>query len=327
MREVYPHIYLNEIPLPNNPLKAINNFLVVGDDEYLMVDTAFDMAECRKSMEDLIEDHAIDITKLTVFLTHLHSDHTGLAPYLQKSGARLVMGKIDGDAVNFAASGDPGYVEFFLDHLQLQGMAADNLTVEDHPGFTFRPKEKLAFDRVLSEGDLLEIGDFAFEVLDLPGHTPGLQGLYDRDKKILFAGDHILGKITPNITFWSFEVGDSLGTYFESLEKVRQLELDFLFSSHRHLVDDVNSRIDELLAHHAERLQECLAILERHGECTVREVTKNLQWDIRAKDWSDFPNPQKWFAAGEAMAHLEHLLALGKVKREKNSEGVLVYSL
>ena len=49
-------------------------------------------------------------------------------------------------------------------------------------------------------------------------------------------GDHILGDITPNITFWDFAVGDSLGTYFKSLELVETLPIRYLFSAHRSLV-------------------------------------------------------------------------------------------
>lgn len=40
---------------------------------------------------------------------------------------------------------------------------------------------------------------------------------------------------------------------------------------------------------------------------------------IRAKSWADFPEVQKWFAVGECMSHLDHLIALGAV--EKRMEG------
>ena len=40
-----------------------------------------------------------------------------------------------------------------------------------------------------------------------------------------------------------------------------------------------------------------------------------MTWSIRCKGWDDFPVPQKWFAVGEAVAHLEYLMDLGKVRR------------
>ena len=96
-------------------------------------------------------------------------------------------------------------------------------------------------------GDVFKIGSYSFTVIDLPGHTPGLQALYEPEHQLLFCGDHILGDITPNITFWDFAVGDSLGTYFKSLELVETLPIRYLFSAHRSLVEDVSKRITELL--------------------------------------------------------------------------------
>ncbi|MCR2045192.1 MBL fold metallo-hydrolase [Anaerosalibacter massiliensis] len=62
------------------------------------------------------------------------------------------------------------------------------------------PKESIDFIP-LEEGNKIEIGDYSFEVVDIPGHTPGHIGLYERDKKIFFCGDYVLDRITPNIAF------------------------------------------------------------------------------------------------------------------------------
>ncbi len=51
-----------------------------------------------------------------------------------------------------------------------------------------------------------------------------------------------------------------------------------------------------------------------------------MHWDIRAKDWEDFPSPQKWFATGEAMSHLEHLVYIGKAEKIE-SKGILYYKM
>ena len=91
-------------------------------------------------------------------------------------------------------------------------------------------------------------------MLDEAGHIPGMLGLYEPEKKILFCGDHILGKITPNITYWGEKYGDSLGTYLKNIEKLKSLEIKYLFSSHRFLVEDINGRIEELKVHHQKRL-------------------------------------------------------------------------
>jgi len=104
------------------------------------------------------------------------------------------------------------------------------------------------------------------------------------------------------------------------------MNIEHLFSSHRSLVDDHRKRIEELYAHHEKRLNEARQALRKSGKSTVRTVTKQLQWDIKSKNWDEFPKAQKWFAAGEAHAHLEHLRALGEVTMEEE-KGVLYYWL
>ena len=150
-------------------------------------------------------------------------------------------------------------------------------------------------------------------------------GLYEKDKKVLFCGDHLLKKITPNITFWNFLVGDSLGRYLKNIEKLRNLPIDHIYSSHRDLIEDVPKRIDELENHHKKRISEAFETLNRNKECTVRDIAMNMSWDMRAKDFSEFPNTQKFFAAGEAHAHLEYLRAIGKAGVKKDENGVLKY--
>ena len=151
-------------------------------------------------------------------------------------------------------------------------------------------------------------------------------GLYEKDHQILFCGDHILGKITPNITYWGDEFGDSLGIYLKNIEKIKDLEIKYLFSSHRFLVADANARIDELIAHHNERLKDCLEIIRKLGKADTTEITKKMQWDIKAKDWNDFPASQKWFAVGEAAAHLKHLVMQDIIKEEV-TDGIGYYSI
>ncbi|MGI6078176.1 MAG: MBL fold metallo-hydrolase [Fastidiosipilaceae bacterium] len=325
-KEIYPGIFMAPINLPRNPLRSINNYIVKGQSRDLMVDTAFNNQSCVKDINCHMDYCKTKATSLDIFFTHLHSDHTGLANYFADRGSDLYMGRYDANYVNNSLAADS---PVWLSQLELalyQGLAADDLKLEEHPGFRYRPQKRMQVNYT-APGDVFKIGSYSFTVIDLPGHTPGLQALYEPEHQLLFCGDHILGDITPNITFWDFAVGDSLGTYFKSLELVETLPIRYLFSAHRSLVEDVSKRITELFVHHRKRLQEARDCLRRYGPSTVRRVTQNLHWDIRAKDWSDFPNSQKWFAAGEAMAHLEHLVALGDVVRHTADDGVYYYEL
>ena len=326
VREVYDGIYLAEIPLRGNPLKSINIYIIKTENENLIIDTGFNTEEIRELTKNFIKDLNLDLNKTKLFLTHLHSDHTGLVNFYDSMNVPIMISEVDSKLhVDFMDRNGKHWPEIeYYGHMQ--GLDADHLKIEDHPGFKYRPREKYRFTTV-NPGDKLNVGDFHFEIIDLSGHTPGMVGLYDREKDILFCGDHILGKITPNIQFWSFEIGDSLGTYLKNLDKVEELNIRHLFSSHRFLIDDVNARIETLKHHHQIRLDEIVKILSNKESCTVRDVTKDMHWDISSKNWDEFPKSQKWFAAGEAHAHLEHLRALGVVDFVKDDDDVLHYYL
>lgn len=157
-----------------------------------------------------------------------------------------------------------------------------------------------------------------------PGAFAGHTSLYEPNKNILVAGDHILFDITPNISYW-VQMEDALGQYLDSLEKVNALDVKLVLTGHRRLVHDLQRRVKELQGHHRTRLNEILVALG-DGEKDVLQIAPHIKWDITAKTWEEFPPPQKWFAFGETMAHVKHLEAKGKVKL-KSQNGKIKYML
>ncbi len=317
MQEVYKNIFLKVFPLTGNPLREMNIYIIKTNKGNMIIDTGFNNDECKKNMDEFIKETNIDLSETSLFLTHLHSDHVGLTSYLYEKGLKeIFISKTDGHLLETGITKEGMQWQSILKNIHRQDMEVELLKLENHPGFRNRPTEKFPYT-ALEPNDTITLGEFNFKIIDEAGHTPGMIGLYDEEKEILFCGDHILSKITPNVTFWAEEYGDSLGIYLNNLNKIKSLKVKHLFSSHRYLVDDVKERIEQLQLHHQERLDEILLVLKKHGKLTTREVTKNLQWDIRTKNWDTFPKPQKWFAAGEALAHLVHLEKLGLVNEEK----------
>jgi len=327
MQEVFSGVYLQEFPLTGNPLKTINIFVIKSGDEAMIVDTGFNNEELKGCMLNLIKELALDLSKTSLFLTHLHSDHLGLASFLEERGiSQIYLSKVDGALNDSSVESDGEFWQKLKADAHKQGLDEDNLMIEEHPGFKNRPDKYFTYTPC-NIGDIIRVGDFNFELIDEAGHTPGMLGLYEKDKKILFCGDHILGKITPNITYWGYQLEDSLGTYLKNIEKLKLMDIKFLFSSHRFLVKDITVRIDELKEHHRHRLNEVMNILKENDGITVRNLTALMHWDIKARTWEEFPSSQKWFAAGEAMAHITYLKKRGLVKESVLDNGVLVYSL
>ncbi len=315
--QVLPGICRIEIPLPNNPLKATNAYLIRGEKRNLLVDTGFNTEVSRQAMDRGLQELGIKMENTDLFITHLHSDHSGLVNHLATPQTMVWMSEADGHVV--AESRGSFHWSMFNEFLIVSGLVASGLENDftKHPGYRFASEvyERL---NMVKEGYEITVGDYRFQCVATPGHTPGHMCLYDRDKKLLLSGDHILGKITPNITAWSFDT-DVLGQYLQSLDKIAQLEIDTILPGHRYIITDCQGRIEELRKHHRDRLDNILDIIGSQTLNTT-QVASRMRWDLSFKKWEDFPWGQKLFATGEAMSHLYHLNVTGELEMNINDE-------
>jgi glyoxylase-like metal-dependent hydrolase (beta-lactamase superfamily II) len=175
----------------------------------------------------------------------------------------------------------------------------------------------------LEGGERFEVGAYRLEVVATPGHTNGHIALYEPDKKLFFSGDHVLGDITPNIQAWSDD-HDPLATYLSSLKKASHLDVEFCLPGHRSLIRDFGKRIAELVEHHRARANQVISILTGDRK-TAYQTASEMSWDIVARSWEDFPIMQRWFATGEAIAHLRYVERKGLIEREM-VDGQVLYS-
>jgi len=322
MNEVAKNIFCFPVPLPGSPLKELNCYVVKGDGRNLMIDVGFNSPEGYKAVTDAFSALGLSFADTDIFLTHLHADHTGLIEQLKKVCGKIYISKVD--SVHVDRNFEDGYwIECMSIQSHMGFPKAETLDYKDHPAYIGGVTTSSEFVYV-TEGMKFSIGGYNFEAIDLKGHTPGQMGLYDVEKSVMFCGDHILNKITPNINLWNFEA-DYLGLFLENLKKVKALDVKTLLSAHRALVPDVNVRIDGLLAHHENRLASILSIIAS-GKSTVYEIAMEVGWDYGGGHFVNFPPAQKWFAASEVFAHLEHLRVLGKVEL-KIEEPTYFYSV
>jgi len=308
IEQVLPDIFRIEIPLPKNPLKATNSYYIRGKERSLLVDTGFNCEESRQAMVSALQELDIHMENTDLFITHLHSDHAGLLSFLVTPETTVWMSEADSYIVG--SGRESSYWKIFSGFLLHSGLIADGIenTIDRHPGYRFAPEEFHRFTTV-KDGDVIEVGAYCFECLETKGHTAGHICLYNREKKLLLSGDHILDKITPNITLWQLGE-DVLGNYLSSLDRIAALDVEIVLPAHRNIINDCKRRINELKDHHRARLANVLDILGSQ-KLNGTEVAKQMKWDLTIKEWSDFPWGQKLFAVGEAMSHLYHLFQQG----------------
>ena len=175
----------------------------------------------------------------------------------------------------------------------------------------------------VAEQDVLSYGKYRFRVIDLKGHMPGMIGFYDEGSGIFFPGDHVLNKITPNIGY--YEEGDhSLANYIKNLEKIRDLPVSHVFPAHRGEVLSLQTRVDEILEHHRERLDEITGVLATKPMCAF-EVAGKVKWYYKEGCFKDYPLVMQWMATSEILAHLQYLWERGEVIRSGGPEETYIY--
>lgn len=322
IQEVAKNIYSFGVTLPNSPLRLINAYVIKGENRTVLFDTGFNNPQSQAELLQGLKELDIDLKELEVVLTHLHSDHTGLVHLFSEAGCKIYASQVDGNYTNDMISGN--YWDSINSLLALYGLQADQIDNNDNPGFLNQPSKTFEFT-VLTPGDDFIIGDYQFKVLDLIGHTPGHIGFYDEASGVLLSADTVLDPITPNITFWGFDHIDILGSYVKTLQKLTQLRIDVILPTHRKIIYNADERINELIEHHNERLQEILDAMSDGETYTVRDISAVITWRIKANNWDEFPKSQKIFAAGETMAHLEHLEHTACVEMSQRADGTLLF--
>lgn len=286
-------------------LNHVNCFLGKGEDGWTIIDTGLHNEESKKRWEEVLKNKEVT----NIIVTHYHPDHFGYAGGLQqKTNARVSMSEID------AASGLTSWEQEFLSQLegyyQKAGVPASvgKEMADNTASFVPRVTPYPTIDHYLKEGDTIVFGNYEYEVIATPGHSDGLVVFYNKEKSVLLSTDHILPRITPNISYWFHGEENPLQLYLESLEKINKLDVEYVIPSHGKPFYGANERIEEIKQHHDDRLEATLSYI--HSEpLSVFEVSQKLfQFELTVHETR--------FAVGETLAHLEYLRKKGECSRQ-----------
>ncbi len=314
---VAPGVRRIAVPLPL-ALKIVNVYLIEGANGWGLVDTGLHTREGEQALRDGVAAGGIELADVRrVFVTHVHPDHIGMAGTMEKAGAEVVMHAPEARHARLLWSltdreklVDEAYA-FFLHH----GMPHD---VDDSMKASWMAMagrvDPLGRIFEVENSSVVELAGRALRVVWTPGHTDHHACLVDEDAGVLFAGDHVLPRITSNISLYPWSREDPLADFLDALRAVRGLKVKRVLPAHGDPFDDLQGRVDELLAHHEGRLVRVLEIVdgrERHAYAICRDLFPVLR-----------SAHEERFALAETLAHLQYLERRGKV-REIPGEPVL----
>ncbi|WP_067724857.1 MBL fold metallo-hydrolase [Oceanobacillus damuensis] len=286
----------------------VNCYLIKGESGYTVIDTGTYANESIDLWETVLESGVL-VEK--VVLTHTHQDHIGLARWFQESiGVPVFTSKL-------------GYMEMLkARNFKNKKEKLDSL-IKRHGG-TGIPKrlDNDAFiydfepDGFFEENDNIQLGNDFYEVIWVPGHAPDQYIFYQRDKKILIVGDHILKDISPVIGLWLGEESNLLKEYYDSLEKMTQFPAVIALPGHGPEITNLEARVQDIKDKHDYRLEQILEHITDQGK-TANELSKEIYASL---NMSVFISP---FMA--TLTRLIYLESLGEIHRvEKN--GLICFS-
>ncbi|MCH7581507.1 MAG: MBL fold metallo-hydrolase [Acidobacteria bacterium] len=310
-------IHLIPVPLPYKSPPWVNVYAVESNGGLLLIDCGTDWEPGREAIRQGFADLGLEESAVhTLVVSHLHPDHVGMSARLVSDwGCRFVMHERAAKLVD-RYNDSPGYMNRLVKIGSVHGIpdsATNAATHVERPDYMplLEPP-----DFLVGDGDTIDLGDGrSLHVVHTPGHEPAHICLRDSRTGILFSGDHILPRISP-VIMYDLDLGDVLGDYLGSLQRLIAMDLGVTYPAHGTLIDQGGERARQILLHHDRRLLD-MAELVRSEDTTA--------WNVMLKSFRPNLDPlQSRLAFLETISHLEHLRLTGRIRDEERN-GKVIY--
>ena len=235
IEHVRPGIWSIPVPIPNNPLRYVLVYAIELDSGVALVDAGWPTDDAWDALNaGLIEAGGSMSDVQAVVVTHLHPDHYGLAGRVREaSGAWVGLHPADAKLLDSRYHDTDGLIERMRELLEMSGVPKDKLPDLNMASMEIKSTLNVALpDKLIEDHEMLDLPGWDFRAVWTPGHSPGHICLHSDRHRVLLSGDHVLPRITPNISFHSQQFANPLGDYLESLAKVRALHPDEVFPAH-----------------------------------------------------------------------------------------------
>lgn len=229
--KIKENIYILELPNINPQSNDFVYPTVIKDGSNLtLIDTGY--PKQIEYIKSALEKDGLDINNIkTIILTHQDIDHIGNVKDILNLVPDIEIISYNEEADYINGNKTPCKVEYMernLDKMDEKGKKFYHLFK------TFFENNKINVDKVVKNGDVISKGE-DMQVIATPGHTPGHMCLYIEKYKLLIAGDLLCLK-DGNITLCPKELNYNNDMYLQSVNKIRDLELEMIICFHGGLV-------------------------------------------------------------------------------------------
>lgn len=310
-------IYQIQVPVPN-ALRWVNAYALYTEGKgYTIIDPGMRTVEAEQAWAEVY--HALDISGQRIeqiILTHYHPDHLGLAGWMQEQHrCPVYLSKVGYDHASRMWGKNRTMSTAMGELFTLHGAPVETLVqIYGHMESFVAQVTPLPAISWLEEGDQLFFAEGQWQAIETHGHAPGHMALWNAELGTLIAGDHVLPRITPNVSFLPDSDPEPLHSFMEGLDRLHQLPVTFAFPGHRYPFAHFHARIEYLLQHHEERLLSFMK--ELHLPTTAYALCASTFGVPPQLSVHEFR-----FALGETLAHLIELRRRGLIQ-EREWDGV-----
>jgi glyoxylase-like metal-dependent hydrolase (beta-lactamase superfamily II) len=313
------------LPLPNDGLKAVNVYAVASESGLVLIDSGWSLVESQRLLERSLADIDYKLADIRQFLvTHAHQDHYAQAVAIRRVfGTTIAIGEGERPALQDLTSANPLRRHAMTSRLRRGG--AQELMAELQAAELKPLGTDWELPDVWLHPGTIALGSRDLEVVPTPGHTAGHVVFHDLSAAALFAGDHVLPRITPSIGLEPVDSRLPLAAYLDSLTLMLSRPDALLLPAHGPVAPSVHARVEELLAHHERRLTLSAAAVES-GADTAVQVARILRWTRHERTLDELDLFNRVLAVGETVAHLDVCVARGWLRDTPDQDGVSHYS-
>ena len=311
VERVRQRVWSVPVPFPGNPMRYTLAYLVLANQQCVVIDPGFDSDSGWLHLEAGLQTVGLTPDDVTgIVATHFHVDHLGMAKRLAKAaGAWIALGADERRHIsNYQDAGE----EVLADRRRMAswGVPEDRIPEAAMTTASLAELKGLAdADVLLEDGDLLPVDGLQIRVQATPGHTPGHICLWDEGSELVFSGDHVLPRISPNVSLEIRGMDNPLLHNLRSLQKLYGAADYEVCPAHEYRFRGLSTRAEQLYQHAMERSAEVLDAVLGQTNPTVWTVARALTW---SRGWESLSGLQLRLALSETAAHLAYLRSLGE---------------
>jgi glyoxylase-like metal-dependent hydrolase (beta-lactamase superfamily II) len=298
------------VPVPGLSNLITVNLYALGKGPVTLIDTCLKAPGSLEYIETALHNAGLDIGNVErIIITHGHMDHFGLASAIRKAVSHPVECFIHGQDQWQISSENFGKEMWSEEANALMAMAGMPLEEKERVRKRFAAFRDLGDPlddvSVFEDGAEFEGEGYHLKAIHTPGHTPGSCCICEGGQRILFSGDTLIKHITPNplMVIKRNRLRDpdykSLKAYSESLDRLAELDVKYVFTGHGEYIRDLPGLISTYKRHHRERMELVWKALHNQAR-TLYEIIGDVIHEV--------PDGDMFLAISEILVHLEILL-------------------